>query len=259
MRVLLALACACAAFGGCRSTTAAPPDPPYSERHDAVWPYLKDKYDRDGDGVVKAAEYDRGEESFKRLDRDGDGAIGEADFRQAGGMDQFVAQMTMLRYFQADDARDDLKRGEVGAAFARHDGNGDGVMDEGEFTCAVDAIDAEGGDDAGPARRRPPGMNPYGSLLAMADGDGSRTLSLDELHGLFDARDDGDGVWTMRRRPPEGAAKPEAAPEPPPMTGVAEGERAPDFTLRSPDGARAATLSSFRGRRPVALIFGSYT
>jgi hypothetical protein len=36
------------------------------------------------------------------------------------------------------------------------------------------------------------------------------------------------------------------------------GKPAPDFTLKSPDGARTVTLSSLRGR-PVALVFGSYT
>jgi Ca2+-binding EF-hand superfamily protein len=34
---------------------------------------------------------------------------------------------------------------------------------------------------------------------------------------------------------------------------------APDFTLKSPDGKEAITLSSHRGKRPVVLIFGSFT
>jgi len=37
------------------------------------------------------------------------------------------------------------------------------------------------------------------------------------------------------------------------------GDVAPDFTLASPDGATTVALSSFRGRRPVVLVFGSYT
>jgi hypothetical protein len=43
----------------------------------------------------------------------------------------------------------------------------------------------------------------------------------------------------------------------------AEGPRletdAPDFTLKSPDGKQAITLSAHRGKRPVVLIFGSFT
>jgi len=43
-------------------------------------------------------------------------------------------------------------------------------------------------------------------------------------------------------------------PDPPKV-----GAMAPDFTLLQKDGKSKATLSSFRGKRPVALIFGSYT
>ena len=38
-----------------------------------------------------------------------------------------------------------------------------------------------------------------------------------------------------------------------------EGETAPDFTLGTYDRTGSVTLSSFRGRRPVVLVFGSYT
>jgi hypothetical protein len=38
-----------------------------------------------------------------------------------------------------------------------------------------------------------------------------------------------------------------------------EGDVAPDFTLKSPDGKRTETLSNYRGKKPVALVFGSYT
>lgn len=37
------------------------------------------------------------------------------------------------------------------------------------------------------------------------------------------------------------------------------GEAAPDFSLRTIDRGTEVTLSSHRGRRPVVLIFGSYT
>jgi hypothetical protein len=42
--------------------------------------------------------------------------------------------------------------------------------------------------------------------------------------------------------------------------GVVEvGEAAPDFTLPTLDHQSQLRLSSFRGSRPVALVFGSYT
>ena len=37
------------------------------------------------------------------------------------------------------------------------------------------------------------------------------------------------------------------------------GDLAPDFELQDPTGQTAVRLSSFRGKRPVALVFGSYT
>lgn len=40
---------------------------------------------------------------------------------------------------------------------------------------------------------------------------------------------------------------------------LAEGDRAPDFTLPTADRQGSVTLSSHRGQRPVVLIFGSYT
>ena len=38
-----------------------------------------------------------------------------------------------------------------------------------------------------------------------------------------------------------------------------EGDMAPDFTLTDVSGTRTVTLSDFRGKKPVALVFGSFT
>jgi hypothetical protein len=38
-----------------------------------------------------------------------------------------------------------------------------------------------------------------------------------------------------------------------------QGSQAPDFRLRALDGKSETALSSFRGVRPVVLVFGSYT
>jgi hypothetical protein len=37
------------------------------------------------------------------------------------------------------------------------------------------------------------------------------------------------------------------------------GDMAPDFSLESPDHKNTVQLSSFRGKKPVVLVFGSYT
>jgi hypothetical protein len=40
---------------------------------------------------------------------------------------------------------------------------------------------------------------------------------------------------------------------------VGVGDEAPDFSLPTVDRSTTITLSSFRGHRPVVLVFGSYT
>jgi len=40
---------------------------------------------------------------------------------------------------------------------------------------------------------------------------------------------------------------------------LAEGMNAPDFTLARQDRSGRVTLSSFRGKKPVVLVFGSYS
>ena len=42
-------------------------------------------------------------------------------------------------------------------------------------------------------------------------------------------------------------------------SGPTVGEEAPDFELRTLEGDRVVKLSDFRGKKPVVLIFGSYT
>ncbi len=37
------------------------------------------------------------------------------------------------------------------------------------------------------------------------------------------------------------------------------GDLAPDFTLSDISGTESVTLSDYRGKKPVALVFGSYT
>jgi peroxiredoxin len=37
------------------------------------------------------------------------------------------------------------------------------------------------------------------------------------------------------------------------------GDPAPDFTLYDTDGKNPITLSDYQGKKPVALIFGSFT
>ena len=55
------------------------------------------------------------------------------------------------------------------------------------------------------------------------------------------------------------AAAPTAAKGVKGAGGINEGQRAVDFQLRRFDVAETVQLSSFAGRMPVVLVFGSYT
>jgi peroxiredoxin len=41
--------------------------------------------------------------------------------------------------------------------------------------------------------------------------------------------------------------------------GPALDQQAPDFSLRTQNGNRPVHLSDFRGKKPVVLVFGSFT
>ena len=125
---------------------------------------------------------------------------------------------------QRQKKRQKAKERAVDKLLKEYDKNEDEVLDETEL---------------------PGALNGY---LATLDADENGTLSRSEL-------------LKMRGQP--GSKVGEI------ITGPAKGERyddtlevsepAPDFTLADPTGKREVTLSSFREKRPVVLIFGSYT
>ncbi|MHC4955867.1 MAG: EF-hand domain-containing protein [Planctomycetota bacterium] len=232
---LLTAACAATRPPPEKEPETAPP--PIATEEASVWEYLSAKYDKDGDGAVAPQEYDRGAESFARVDRDKDGSITEADFRAASRMHVMMSQMMIMRTMQADGDSAQLERGELKQGFLAQDTDANGELDRAE----VEAAQPPG---------VPEGMDVFKAMENAIDADKSTTLSLAEIEAFFDSIDDGDGVW-MRR----GAGKKPAAPP----TGAPVGEVAPDFTLRPPEGGEPVTLSKFRGDRPVALIFGSYS
>ena len=49
-----------------------------------MWKKLLERFDKDADGKVSAAEFDRGPKLFQRLDKNGDGFIDESEFKGAG-------------------------------------------------------------------------------------------------------------------------------------------------------------------------------
>lgn len=94
-------------------------------------------------------------------------------------------------------------------------------------------------------------------ILGRLDADGSTHVSLDEALALFPDLDlDANGVLEQQ----------ELVAKPPRPAALSRGLVAPDFDLPYvgetkvvADSRGTVRLSSFRGKRPVALIFGSYT
>lgn len=85
-------------------------------------------------------------------------------------------------------------------------------------------------------------------MFSRMDTDGSGAIDAKEIEAL-------EKRFADRQRPGDsknGDARSSGS-------GVAPGKPAPDFTLKSLDGKSEVKLSSFKEKKPVALIFGSYT
>ena len=227
-----------------------------AEEPESIWNFLLGKYDADTDGSVSVEEYGRQGEKFERLDRNGDGALTAADFeRGRSGMTmdpKTLAGMVVSRYLAEGE---DLDATKLSAAFAAFDADDDARLTRDEFD-----VEAE-------ARGASPGMDRF-QMLVDVIGDGDDVLTLPEFVAWFTDRDvDTDGVLSGsemgvtrgrfgRSGPSRGErSEDENAPDDPARVGAV----APDFALKPVHGGDAVTLSSFAGKRPVALIFGSYT
>ena len=83
----------------------------------------------------------------------------------------------------------------------------------------------------------------------------STFLAVLMLGGGTDLGRPGAGVQAVSRSSP---VSPFTLAEPP-ESEVCVGDPAPDFKLKTKDGKSEVELSSFKGKRAVVLVFGSYT
>ena len=155
---------------------------------------------------------------------------------------------------------------EAATYFQRLDANSDGVIS------ALDFKKPRGASSDGEAR----------ALFRALDSDSNGRVSRDELKKFFDGADSGklgfltpEDLTAALSDPDSGKAKASDGDEGPSpwqmlvmlldgqlgslREGPALGELAPDFTLRARDGKSSFTLSSSRAKKPVVLIFGSFT
>ncbi|MFQ5506075.1 MAG: EF-hand domain-containing protein [Planctomycetota bacterium] len=231
----------------------------------AIWKMLVKKYDKNQDGEISRSEHGRTDAAFQSLDRDGDGVLTEEDFATGGGRRGFGgARGAGVRGGGFGPARmlgrvgargtDTDRNGKISKkewqAFAKgFDGNGDLVIDAEELGKKL---------SFGRARRSPRGGGQLGGgmsrfadmMLERLDADQDGEVQVKEIAGLF-LEIDADENGSIDSKELGTAILPKLP---------VKGDPAPDFTLAmSDDPDKTVTLSSFAGKKPVALIFGSYT
>jgi hypothetical protein len=148
--------------------------------------------------------------------------------------------------------------------FARLDRNRDGVLSAADF-------------DERALMRQP---NPANMLFQMMDTNSNGRISKAEWEAFFNklARDKGYLTPNDLRElfqppaPPKVKGPPKGGPSTAvllegllkgelgsPLEGPKIGQKAPNFTLKTQDGKRTITLSDYHGKKPVVLVFGSFT
>ena len=142
---------------------------------------------------------------------------------------------------------------ELFTAAEAYDADGDELLTEEEFRALADERRQEL--PSTPEMRMMGEFDPWEPLTLALDTDGDGGISFAELGFFFEANDgQGDFVWDVGTV--ESASPP---PSTQPGSGPRVGTLAPDFSLSPPEGGEVVRLSSFRGQRPVALVFGSAT
>lgn len=209
-----------------------------------IWTALAERHDSNRDGTITADEYERGADRFARLDRNRDGSLTEEDFRGGrGGMMGAMARSRLVLLADAD-ANGSIVREEWNAFVASLERDGDGGITMASFE----------------ERLRKEGAGRMASRMRFLDQDEDGMLRQEELMAAWKDLDrDEDGVIEGRdlALPPNEVARASGPPE--------EGEVAPDFALHHaakggvPADGEKVRLSSFTGKKPVALVFGSYT
>jgi hypothetical protein len=183
------------------------------------WKWLAERLDANRDGVITRKEFKGPQALFDRLDRDGDGKLTRADF-------DWSPRSPLVRQSQM-----------AAMLFRRANTGSNGRLSRAEWVALFEQ-GARGKDHmtsedlrallfAPPPRpRAPSGKPPPGS------GPPSRWLL---LKALFEGE-----IGSMNEGP-------------------ALGDQAPEFRLTTQDGKRTISLADYRGKKPVVLIFGSFT
>ncbi len=243
----------------------------------STWQTLAERYDKDKDGKLTKQEYGRGEAKFARWDSNSDGVLSAADFaagkpaggnrrggnrsggnRNRGGNGRIsprMSKMVLTRYLALPaDANTDksVSEAEWRKFCDRLDCDKNGIVTKDEMPNAATLSDRA-----------------FGAVTTVVDTDRDGKLQVAEIDASFQRLDTdkskvlaGDELPSRRSGGRRGGGRRGNGLE----AGVPRpGEPAPDFDLPlvdQPKGAQkevTVRLSSFAGKKPVALIFGSYT
>jgi hypothetical protein len=183
------------------------------------WDWLAARFDADRDGVITPKEFPGPRELFRRLDRDGDRKLTRADF------DWSPRSPIVQRERLAD------------MLFRRADRNLNGRITADEWQELFQQAAGKKGsltpEDLRQILFPPPALPPSATAKKSPEQQGPSR-------------------WTMLR----GFLTGEIGSF---CEGPALGEEAPAFTLHTHDGKRVISLADYRDKRPVVLIFGSFT
>jgi len=224
-----------------------------------VWKYLAEKYDKNKDGKITAAEYERDESKFKGYDRDGDGVITKNDLAGGGGRGRGGGRRRGGRR----GAQTSIVGPAIAATLANNaDTDSNGKVTAIEWKKTLAALDADqnsivdsdelNGIMCAALGRNTLSVRAIGRRARHLDTNEDGRVQLTELAAMFATMDEnGDNVLTATEI---GSIRPVVRNQP------KVGDVAPDFALPLvKDRKTLVKLSSFKGKKPVALIFGSYT
>ena len=201
------------------------------------WEWLASRHGIGRNGTIGRKAFKGPAEAFDRLDRNRDGVLTAADFDwpvgpqaelaaaaagQPGRGGPMADRATMIKRMQEIMA---------GQLFGLADGNGDGKVSKEEwqalFTKAAKGKNHLTADDLREVLQQ---LGPR-----RAGGVPGSNIAWVRILGMF--KSETGSIWE----------------------GPAVGQLAPNFTLKTQDGKQEVTLSSYRDRKPVVLVFGNYT
>ncbi|MEE2887015.1 MAG: hypothetical protein VX951_06245 [Planctomycetota bacterium] len=229
-----------------------------------LWKYLSEKYDKNGDGKITLVEYGRGADKFGSYDRDGDGTITQSDARGAASSQRRGGGGRGGGRGGGGRAPASTVDTDIAMMIAKNaDDNEDGKVSKTEWSKALATLDHDQNKVVSPEElndimcaalgRSKLSDRAVGRRSRHLDANKDGKVQLAELDGMFAKLDkDNDQEISNAELNSKSAVRPTSR--------ARLGEIAPDFDLPFvKDPKKTVRLSSFKGKKPVALIFGSYT